>query len=633
MNKYVILFFSILLLFLSSTAGEDSITTITIEPRIGENSLSVTQSYQISQEGLTTFEVLTISLSYADLHIFDETGDLDYEIGKNIIIGRNIYRKITVFFREPTSSPYTFTVKYWVPTVVTGKPLTGKYIYKIVNVTDSTVVKFILPLTGIAETSRSEPKADVEEREDSTIFSYRFSEDTTIILNYETKEGIDYTDTETETFSYQDYTFKVIYPQKTGIFLEDIKFFIDYGFPVFLKETGTPLRFTTLTITLDKEEHTWAAAEYRGEGDIRILINNTASYPSQFLAHELIHSYIGVFPRYLEEGIADYFEGQVNRIFATPRPGNYIPNTEPFFQTYERQFGDLVDITESRYGLGLTDHQEALIYAKYSKGTFLIYEIAYSCGHETVQEMLAILKEERTCDINRLIFLLTEGDTVYRILNRYGFDVVPPHAYPAEELLEEVEERSWWGNVLCFISRYETRIRKADPGDIEQIEADIERTGEIALQTTWIADGVVVFLVIFICGAALKTVLRVRRENPRKLYFGYAIPVGAALILFSYFLYEFLFSGYKFRWILGNILAPLGLGFISGVGILLLLMHYCPKEGKAKFTVDVVWTAWFCAVFLVGTSFLAVGGITLVLGYVLSLLVLLVIRRREYIDE
>ena len=630
MNKYNILFFFILLLFLSSTAGEDSTTSITIEPHIGENFITVTQSYKISQEGLTTFEVLTISLSYADLQIFDETGDLDYEIGKNIIIGRNIYRKITVFFHEPTNPPYTFSVKYWVPTVVTGKPITGKYIYKIVNVTDSTTVKFILPLTGIAETPRSEPKADVEEREDSTIFSYRFSEDTTIILNYETKEGIDYTNTETETFSYQDYTFEVTYPRKTEIFLDDIKFFIDYGFPVFLEETGTPLRFTTLTITLDKEEHTWAAAEYRGEGDIRILINNTASYPSQFLAHELIHSYIGVFPRYLEEGIADYFEGQVNRVFAAPRPENYIPNTEPFFQTYERQFGELVDITESRYGLGLTDHQEALIYAKYSKGTFLIYEIAYSCGHETVQEMLAILKEERTCDINRLIFLLTEGDTVYKILDRYGFDVVPPYAYPAEELLEEVEERSWWSSVLCFISRYETRIRAADPGDIEQIEADIERTGEIASQTILIADGIVLFFVFFIGGVALKMVFRMRRENPRMLYFGYAIPVGASLILLSYFLYEILFSGYKFPWILGNILAPLGLGFISGVGILLLLMHYCPKEGKAKFTVDVVWTAWFCAVFLVGTSFLAIGGITLVLGYVMSLLVLLVTRRREY---
>ncbi|MBU7016538.1 MAG: hypothetical protein HXS44_03450 [Theionarchaea archaeon] len=633
MNKYVILFFFILLLFLSSTTGEDSITNITIEPHIGESSLSVTQSYQISQEGLTTFEVLTMSLSYADLNIFDEKGALDYEIGKNIIIGRNIYRRITVFFREPTSPPYSFTVKYWFPTAVTGKPLTGKYIYKIVNVTDSTTVKFVLPLTGIKETSRSEPKADMEEREDSTVFSYRFSEDTTIILNYEPKEGIDYTDTRTETLSYQDYTFEVIYPQKTELFLEDIKFFIDYGFPVFLKETATPLRFTTLTITLDKEENTWAAAEYRGEGSIRILINNTASYPSQFLAHELIHSYIGVFPRYLEEGIADYFEGQVNRIFATPRPGNYIPNTEPFFQTYERQFDDLVDITESRYGLGLTDHQEALIYAKYSKGTFLIYEIAYSCGHETVQEILAILKEERTCDINRMIFLLTEGDTVYRILDKYGFDVVPPYAYPAEELLEEVEERSWWSNVLCFISRYETRIRAADPGNIEQVKADIERTGEIASQTILIADGVVLFFAFFIGGVALKTVHRIRRENPRKLYFAYAIPVGTALILCSYFLYEFLFSGYKFQWILGNILAPLGFGFISGVSILLLLLRYCPKEGRAKFTVDVVWTAWFFAILVVGTSFLAVGGITLVLGYVMSLLVLLVMRRREYINE
>jgi hypothetical protein len=78
MNKYVPLSFFVLFLFLPVTAGEDSLTTITIEPRIGENSLMVTQTYQISQEGLTTFEVLTISLSYADLHIFDETGAETY---------------------------------------------------------------------------------------------------------------------------------------------------------------------------------------------------------------------------------------------------------------------------------------------------------------------------------------------------------------------------------------------------------------------------------------------------------------------------------------------------------------------------------------------------------------------------
>lgn len=626
MNKYYASFF---VLLFALSAGEDSHTRITIEPHMGDYSVAVTQTYTLTQEGLTQFELLTVSLAYADLHIFDERGNLDYEIGDNIIIGRNIYRKITVFFREPVKPDYTFTVKYWFLTYATGKPVTGKYLYSIVNVTDSTTVDFHIPLTEITATGRASPSPTVEEGEDSTIFSYQLSEDTTIILTYELKEGIDYTDTETETFSQEGYTFEVTYPKKAEILRDNVEFFIEAAFPVYLQVTGVPLRFDTIGITLDKEEHTWAAAEYTGEGKIRVLINNTASYPFQFFAHELTHSYIGDFPRYLEEGMADYFEGIVNRSFAPPAPENYIFNEEAFYETYERQFNETVDITTSRYGLGLTDHQEALIYARYSKGTHVIYEIAAVCGHETVQEMLEILTEKRDCQLNQMLYELSEGEQVYQILRGYNFDVVPPFAYPAEELLQEVSGQSWWGGVLCSLFRFKEKIREAAPEDISGIRADIETAGKIASQTVLIVDGVVLVVFLFVGVITFRKVYQLKKENPKILYYSYVVPVAVACILFGYFLYEFLFHGHKFMWIFKNILAPWGLGIVLGAALTLLVVWYCPEKGKAKFTADVVWSASFFAVLVAAVYFLEFHGILLALGYVVSLVGLFVMRRRE----
>ncbi len=629
MNRYVIPFFFVLLLLTSTTAQKGSVTTFTIEPHIGEHSVSVTQTYTLP-EGLTQFEILTVSLSYADLHIFDDRGDLEYEVGDNIIIGRNIYRKITVFFREPTESHYTFTVTYWFPTFATGKPITGKYVFRIVNLTDSTVFNVVIPLSGITHTSRASPDPVVQEKSDSTTFSYEFSEDTTIILTYELEEGIDYTDTEIETISCQGYTFEVTYPRKAEIFLEDIQAFVDSAFPLYLVETGTSLRFDHIDIALDKEEDTWAAAEYRGNGKIRVLINNTVSYPSQFLAHELTHSYIGDFPRYLEEGMANYFEGRTVSHFALEVPENYIPNRELFFQTYERQFGERVDVTKSRYGLGLTDHQEALIYAKYSKGTHIIYEIAHSCGHETVQEMLKILKEQRDCNVNALLYQLSQGDVVFGILKEYGFDVVPPYAYPTEEVLEEVKEQSWWSYVLCYGSGFKSKVRAASPEDVVGIKQEIERTGEIASKTLLLADGVVVVLLLF---AGVFTVRRVngkRKENPEIVYYGYFIPVAIASIVFSYFLYEFLLNGYKFRWISKNLLIPWGLGIFCGVLVIFVLWRWVPAEGRKKHTVDVVWSVIFFVLLVGVILFFMLQELMLVLGYVISLIGLFIVKRRGW---
>ncbi len=629
MNRTLPSLFFVLLFVFSITAREESQTTIIIEPDIGNNTISITQIYCLTQEGLTSFQILTISLSYADLEIFDDTGNLDYEIGDNIIIGRNIYRKITVFFREPVKSPYTFTVKYYYFTSATGKPVTGKYLYTITPITDSTVVIYDVPLTDITETSRSSPKAVIEEDADSTRFIYEFSKKTTIILNYELKEGIDYADIETRTFYQKGYTFEVTYPEKAEVFLEDIEFFIDSVFPVLLEEAGVPLRFTKISVELVKEEDTWAAAEYKGEGKIRILINNTASYPSQFLAHELIHSYIGDFPRYLEEGVADYFEDGVGRHFAKPRPENYIPNQESFFQTYERQFNEVVNITQSRYGLGLTDHQEALIYAKYSKGTNVMYEIAYACGHETMQEMLRTLKVERDCSLNQLVYNLSEGDEVYRILKKYQFDVVPPYAYPAEELLQEVREQSWWGATLCFVLRFKEKIRAATPENIEAVKQDIQSIGEIASKTDLLADGVVLMLLFFLGAFSFRGINRKRKENPRILYYFYCVPVLVALVLFSYFLYEFLFNGYKFGWILRNILVPWGFGIGCGVAVVLLLLQYL-KGRERRIVVDGIWSASFFAVLVAAAYFYGFTGILVMLGYTLSLMVLFIMRRRGY---
>jgi hypothetical protein len=612
---------------MQSVSQNASHTTITLQPHIGENTMYVTQEYTLTEPGLTKIEIITVSLSYADLTIFDDTHTLDYTIGDNIIIGKRMYRTITIFFREPISSEYTFTVYYWFPTTATGKPLTAKYQYTILNITDTTTFKFDIPLTNITPTSRSNPTPLVERKEDSTIFSYTFSEDTTIILAYEPTTGIDYSNTKTATFSQKGYTFDVTYPAGAEVFLEDMQFFIESVFPVYLESTGTPLRFDSISIALDREEDTWAAAEYNGNGNIRVLVNNSASYPSQFLAHELTHSYIGDFSRYLEEGMANYFEKQANIPFFSSPPDNYIPNTLPFFAVYERQFNETVDITYQRYGLGITEHHEALIYAKYSKGTNAIYEIANACGHETVQEMLAILKDNRECDLNLLIYELTQGDTVYSILKEYGFDIVPPYAYPAERALKNMYTQSWWGYLLCAASGFKTKIREAPAEDISELTKAIEKRGEFASKTILLAN-IFLFGVCLAVGYTIaRKVYNAGKRDSKVLVYFYLIPVVVGLILFSYFLYEFLFNGYKLRWILKNVVLPWGWGILAGIVIIVMVEEMVARV-NIKASIEVVWALLFFVLGIAVTYLLGLWGVLLALGYVVSLAVLFTMRRK-----
>jgi hypothetical protein len=631
MRKYFLLTL-IIALCIPSLGGERSVTRYEIEPHIGSKTISVTQTYQLTEEGLTSFDVLTISLSYADLRIFDEIGALDYEVGDNVIIGKHLYRTLRVYFREPLSAPYSFTISYWYPTTATGKPLTGKYVFNMVNLTDSTELILTVPLTDIRATSRSSPQPQVAYREDATVFSYRISEDMRITLSYGPQEEIDYEDVHTKTYPFETYSFQVTYPQKAAIFLEDVAFFIDSMFPIYLMETKIPLRYETIEIALDKEENTWAAAEYLGGGRIRVLINNSASYPSTFLAHELTHSHIGDFPRYLEEGMANYFEGTVASTFSLPRPESYIPNSESYFQTFERQFNTTVDITEDRYGLGLTEHQEALIYAKYSKGTYCIYEIASSCGHETVQEMLSILSEQRDCSLNAVISQIPEGNRAYQILERYGFDMVPPHAYPAQKLLEEVQNQSWWGYVLSTLTGYESRIREGEPEDISAITTDIETMGVRASQTLWIMNGFLFVIVIVGGYIGGKRVFRAVKKNPQTIYYFYLIPMVIALLIFSYFLYEFLFHGHKARWIMDNVLSLWGVGMLCG-SVIILLSTILLSRRKEPYLVEVAWSAVFFVVVVAAVYFSMMKGILLGLGYIVSLVILFIMRRKQPVEQ
>ncbi|MGC1121008.1 MAG: hypothetical protein WBA22_07930 [Candidatus Methanofastidiosia archaeon] len=619
MKRWIIPFFALLLL--SPGATKDiSHTLIIIEPHIGENRIDVTQEYTLTTSGLTEFEILTIALSYVDLHIFDDQKELDYEIGDNILVGKNIYRKVTVFFPQPITAPYHFTVDYWFITSGTGKPVTGKYLYNIVNLTDTTVVTISVPLTDITATSRASPTPDITRTEDRTIFSYELGEDTSIILPYEPEEGVDYNDTASRTFSYQSYSFKVTYPKKAEVFTEDIKTFVEEAFPIFLEETATPPEYQHFEITLDRREDTWAAAEYVGSGRINILINNTASYPSQFLAHELTHSYIGDFPRYLEEGMANYFQNQVAGRLAPPLPERFIPSQEWYFQSYERQFGEVVDVTAPRYGLGLTDKQEALIYAKYNKGMYLIYEIDHTCGQETVQQMLHILAEGRDCSLDYLVHSLDKGETVYAILRKYEFEVVPPYAYSAELLLTKVEQESWWSLVLCHGSGFKSDLTTVDPGDVLKIMGDIENVRDLASQTVAVVTGLVVGLLggcIVTCGGKI---YYARRRNPSVVYYLYFVPVIGSCVGSGYFLYELLFSGYKLRWILLNACAPWVLGLLSGVMIIIaafvLLEKWIVNSGVI---LDVVWATFFFALTVMAMYFLMLQGILLGLGYAMSL--------------
>ncbi len=624
MNQYFLL---ILLLLFSRVpaSAEGSETYIIIQPHIGENYTSVTQTYHLREEGLTHFEVLTLSLSYGGIKVFDEAGDLDFEINDNVIIGKNVYRQVTVFFRQPTKGDSTFTVEYWFLTYSTGKAVAGKYTYRIANLTDSTVVQFVVPLTNISETKEASPTPVREEKENSTVFSYHIFEDTTIVLAYEVKD-MDYKDTDTETFVYKNYVFEVNYPRKAGVLLEDIRFFINSMFPVFLEETGDVLDFRKITLELTKEEDTWAGAEYSGRGNIHIFINNTATYPSHFLTHELIHACIGDFPRYLEEGMATYFEARVSDPFAPELPETFIPSRESFFQTYERQFNEVVDITQSRYGLALTDHQEALIYAKYSKGASAIYEIAYSCGHETVREMLAALSEKEDADLNWVIYRVAEGEKVFRILKNYGFHVVPPYAYPAESLLEEVKQ-SWWGFLVCSFYRYEERIESAAPGEIPGIKEEIRATKEMVSRTVVVADGAVIIILLSVGILTVRKGYRAYKKNSGVLINLYLPPVVGAFLVLGYFLYEFLFHGYKLEWILRNILFPWVWGILAGVLVILLLGTL--KYQKIRITIDVVWSLAFFVILILSIHFSLLLAITVSLGYVTSLLVLFRIRRKH----
>jgi hypothetical protein len=628
MKRWIIPFFALLLL--SSGATKDiSHTLIVIEPHIGEGRIDVTQEYTLTTNGLTEFEILTISLSYVDLHIFDDEKELDYEIGDNILVGKNIYRKVTVFFPQPITAPYDFTVEYWFITSGTGKPVTGKYLYNIVNLTDTTSVTLSVPLTDITATSRASPTPDITRTEDRTVFSYELGEDTSIILPYELEEGVDCNDTASKTFSCQSYSFTVSYPKKAEVFTEDIKTFVEDWFPIFLDETATPPRYQHFEITLDRQEDTWAAAEYTGSGRINILINNTASYPSQYLAHELTHSYIGEFPRYLEEGMANYFQNQVAGRLAPPLPENFIPNQEWYFKTYERQFGERVDVTSSKYGLGLTDKQEALIYAKYNKGMYLIYEIDHTCGQETVQQMLRILAEERDCTLDYLVHSLDKGEEVFTILRKYGFEVVPPYAYSAELLLTEVERESWWSFVLCHGSGLKSELVTAAPGDVPEIIEDIEHERDLASRTVAVVTGLVVGLLGGIVARCGGKIYDERKRNPRVVYYLYFLPVMGSCMGSGYFLYELLFSGYKLRWILLNACAPWALGLLSGIMIgiaaFILLEKWIVNSSAI---LDVVWATFFFALTVLAMFFLMLQGILLGLGYVMSLVAVFLLKRQ-----
>lgn len=610
-----------------SCPGPGSQTVITIEPHIGENTISVTQTYTLTQEGLLSFEILTIALSYADLHVFDKNGDLAYIPGRNVIVGKNVYRILMIPFFEPIPSPYTFTVTYWFPTFATGKPVTGKYTYSIVSITDSTTLNIVVPLPGMRETSASSPAPSREAREDSTVFSYHFTEDTTISLTYEPEKGIDYEDTATATFTYSPYTFTVIYPKEAEALLDDIESFVKQRFPAFLEETGYD--YGDITIELTKEEDTWAAAEYRGSMHVRILINNGASYPSYYITHELVHSRIGRFPRYLEEGIASYYEGKVNSLCAPPLSENYVSNREAFYQTYERQFDTVVDIAQDRYGLALTDHQQALIYAKYSKGAAVIYEIAKACGSQTLKEMLFVFSERGECDINCMIYHLSQGNTVYEILKKYGFDVVPPYAYPAERLLNDVESQSWWSHFLCSVYGFKQAIRTAGPEEIGEVEKRIQETGKIAEKTFLLAEGALLTLVFLFAFVTIKKGYHLKKKNPRVVYYVYMIPVVVSFVLFAYLLYQFLMNGSTSPWIAKNILVPWGCGLLEGAAILLLAGELEAKRGM-KYITEVVWSLLFFVLLIVAVQAAMLLLLFAALGYTASLAVLFAMRRRAH---
>ncbi|MFQ5892375.1 MAG: hypothetical protein ACE5HW_06240, partial [Candidatus Methanofastidiosia archaeon] len=323
MKRYLLILCLVLIQTSPMTSEENyhSEVLITIIPHIGESYEEVFQEYTLkglSGSNLSNFKTYVIYTNLLNLRVFDDAGNLEFDFGEPILFGVRRYISLNIHLRENMGEEYKFTVSYLRRTYATGTVLTGEYWFYVKKDTDKLQVRYIIPLTGIVLKGNYSPEPKVFEKENETHFLFDIGgEDVTkITLEYGPKEEIDYADieqiTEKLTVKGVEYTFNLKYPSDAQILGEDLKFFVKEMFPVLIEETNVHFPNPIFSISLiEKGSVEWAAAHNMGHGRVEVFISDPHAYPSIYLTHELVHSYLSGIPLFLNEGLADYFEGRV----------------------------------------------------------------------------------------------------------------------------------------------------------------------------------------------------------------------------------------------------------------------------------------------------------------------------------
>jgi hypothetical protein len=445
----------------------------------------------VSGEQFTTYLVAD---ALFNLTVRDTQGSLRYKFGAPVLFGMRRYVPLTITLRGGKNE---VEISYDRETMATGTTVSGEYWYYLKRTTDVAVVEYHIPLDNIEVKRDTDPVPDAISYGNPTVITYRITGGDIVKLTtrYVRKGGIDYKKTKTSEekilVGETTYTFTLTYPENADALADDVRFFIKEMVPKIIEETGYPLTQKSFHITLkERGELDWAAAVNRGGGVMEFYIETPHSYPSVTLPHEIIHSYIQGVPTFINEGLANYFEWKVvagfTRNLGEP---SYAPQ-EWYWQTYERQYKEFVDI-RTDYGESGNDKLESLISSKYDKGTYLITLIAQTAGEDTVREMLQIIAKRQQSSSGPIsldyivLNLPKKGAEVSEILRdpRFGFQVTEPGKAEVLHLVTLMKNDSWWASLIALTSDYEGKVKAARVGNLEELKGEIEEKRQFARRT------------------------------------------------------------------------------------------------------------------------------------------------------
>jgi hypothetical protein len=481
----------IISLFPYSLAQNETYSETIITPHIGEGWESTRMRVIVSGEQFTTYLVADALFNLA---VRDTQGSLRYEFGLPVLFGKRRYVPLTITLRGGRNE---VEISYDRETMATGTTVSGEYWYYLKRTTDVAVVEYRIPLDNIEVKRDTSPVPDAISYGNPTVVTYRIREGDIVKLTtrYVRKGGIDYKKTRTSEEKIlvggETYTFTLTYPENVEALADDVRFFIKEMVPKIIEETGYPLTHKSFHITLkERGELDWAAAVNRGGGVMEFYIETPHGYPSVTLPHEIIHSYIQGVPTFINEGLANYFEWKVvagfTRTLGVP---SYAPQ-EWYWQTYERQYKEFVDI-RTDYGESGNDKLESLISSKYDKGTYLITLIAQKAGEDTVREILQIIAKRQQSSsgpisLDYLVLNLSKkGEEVSEILRdpRFGFQVTEPGKAEVLHLVTLMKNDSWWSSLIALAYDYEGKVKAARVGNLEELKGEIEEKREFARST------------------------------------------------------------------------------------------------------------------------------------------------------